>query len=696
MKKEIISCGLMFYSLICNGETLRWDGEAGDGQWVNELNWSIDRVPGPADEVVLDNTFITGDYTVTLPSGNTLVSIVSLIIEPVSSIIQCILPASNIASPALLLSGAGDVFILHSGAVFRNASGATAGTPVTVTANGSFRINNGGHYIHQTARGHTDFLVSRLSTADGTEKGVFEFDVPGTASYTVSVSGRVFGRLVFSAASSGASRTYTGAGINPVLIRGGLVIGTNAIFSYGANTDTITVQGNSVIEAGGVLNIANGSNSSTIRFKGDLDNRGLVTETGSSTSSSIIMNGDAAQSIACPGNISQQVTMIMDNDAGLMLATPLHLSHHLQFRKGRIYSTTANMLTLGAAASCSGGSESGFVQGPIKKTGSAAFTFPVGTGGIYAPLTIGAGGLDSDEFIVEYKRANPQSTPGLGNMYQFPINHISYVEYWNVTRNNGGSPRQLGLSVSPYSFVYDLQALVVARSENGQWVSEGGVDHIPGLPQSPYVTGSFLSVGAVESFGSFTVGSLINQAQNPLPLPLEYFTARLIDGRVQLNWRSGICPMEKLRSELSFSESNRVFTELFFSRENDTICAQAFTHTPVNKGQHYYRLKLKDEFGEIIISKEIPVMIEENRSKPLYYLNGIHTGNNGIELIAKLPKGNSLFYIFDAGGGIVYLKERYTNGEEERINLPVFNLTKGVYRLIVTAGKERLNAGFVK
>lgn len=696
MKRGFISCGLMLYGLICSGETLKWDGQASDGQWANELNWSTDRVPGPDDEVVLDNTFITGNYTVTLPSGNMLISIISLIIQPASSIIQCTLPASNTASPALLLNGIGDVFILHNGAVFRNASGASAGTPVTVTADGFFRINNGGHYIHQTTRGHTDFLVSRLSAADGTENGVFEFDVPGTASYTVSVSGRVFGQLVFSATSSGAVRTYTGAGINPVLIRGGLIIGANAIFSYGANTDTITIQGNSVIEAGGVLNIANGSNSSTIRVKGDLDNRGLITETGSSTSSSVIINGDVLQSITCTGNISQQVTMIMDNEAGLMLATPLHLSHGIQFRKGKIYSTTANMLSLGVVASCSGGSGSGFVQGPMKKAGTAAFTFPVGAGGIYAPVTIGTGGLDSDEFIVEYKRANPQSTPGLGNVYQFPINHISYVEYWNVIRSNGNSPRQLGLSVSPYSFAYNLQALVVARAENGQWISEGGVDHIPGVPQSPYVTGSFLSTGAVENFGSFTIGSLINQAQNPLPLPLEYFTAKLTEGRVQLNWRSGICPMEKIRSELSFSEYNRVFTDLFFSSGNDTACAQAFTYTPAGKGQHYYRLKLKDEFGEIIFSKEIAVMIEQGRSESLYYLNVIRADNNGIELVAKFPKGNSIFYVFDAGGRMMCLKERYTNGAEERIDLPVSHLSKGVYRLIVVAGKEKFSVGFVK
>src|SRR6218665_1518437 len=696
MKRGFISCGLILYSFICNGETLKWDGQAGDGQWSTELNWSSDRIPGANDEVILDNTFIPGDYIVTLPSGNVLVSLISLTIQPASSTIQCVLPASNIASPALLLSGAGDVFVLHEGAVFRNASGAVTGTPVTVTSNGSFRINDGGHYIHQTGRGHTDFLVSRLSAATGTENGVFEFDVPGTASYTVSVSGRVFGRLIFSAASSGAGRTYTGAGINPVLVRGGLVIRTNATFSYGANTDTITIRGNSLIQPGGVLNIANGSNRAVIRIAGDLDNRGLITETGSSTGSEIFMNGNSAQLVACTGNISQQVTMVVDNEAGLVLDTPLQLPYGLRFRRGKIQSTSSNLLWLRAGAFCTGASPFGFVQGPVKKTGGSSFTFPIGTGEIYSPVSIGDGTADTDEFIAEYKRANPQSTPGLGNNCAYPINHISYVEYWRLDQVTGNTPRQVGLSVSPYSFAYNLEALVVARMSNGQWISEGGVDHIAGVPQLPYITGSFVTIDAVDAFGAITIGSLINQTQNPLPIPVEYFTAKPDNGRVVLNWKTGICPADKIRSELAFSGADRIFIDLVGDHTADTTCNRIYLHTPRAKGLRYYRLKVIDESGGILFSKEIGVMVEQVGLKPEHYVNVIRVDGSRIETITKLAEGNAVFVVIDGAGRTLFFHNYYSDGREQRISIPVYRLSRGLYRVIVMNGKEKLSTAFLK
>lgn len=682
----------MSFFVSANAETIRWDGEAGDGQWGNPLNWENDRVPGTADDVILDNTYVADNYIVFLPSGNVQVVLLSLSILPDSFTIECVLPSTNTVSPALQLTRAGDAFIIGAGAVFRNASGASSGTPVTVTSAGSVRINNGGKYIHQTRRAHTDFLVSRLSAAAGTEDGIFEFDVPGTASYTVSASGRTFGKLVFSAETAGAPHTYTGAGINPVLMRGGLEIKANAAFTYGANTNTITIEKNCVIDSGSVFNIANGSNDATVRLKGDLINNGTITETGSSSASAWIFNGTEIQHISCTGSINQEVRLLIDNPQGVILETPLYLDYGLEFLEGKLYSTSTNILSLGQDAFCNGASVSGFVQGPVKKRGRKAFVFPTGAGEIFAPITLGEGGLDDDEFVAEYKRSNPRSVSGLGSGCVFPLQHISYVEYWNLIRTGDGPARQVGLSVSPYSFAYDLESLVVARAENGVWISEGGTDHIPITAPAPYVAGSFISSAGVEAFGAFTIGSLSNQQQNPLPLLLEYFDARLVDNKTIVHWKTGVCPPMGIRSKLIHKDQNGRATTLWTSHGKDTSCHYQYIHTLPGKGNNIYELALFDEQDRLLYSANKTVRIEKGEE---YWLRNIRATGDYIEFQAKLPLGNTKLLIIDMSGKVIYSAMRNMRAEEESVSIQIAGISRGVYLLVAFNGQNRVSQTFI-
>jgi hypothetical protein len=91
-------------------------------------------------------------------------------------------------------------------------------------------IRNGGRYIHQTRASHANSILKILSTAPGTEKGIFDFDVP-KASYTISVSNRIYGSLELHATSHGSTVNYTCSGSNPLLIHGNLRIGTNVNMS---------------------------------------------------------------------------------------------------------------------------------------------------------------------------------------------------------------------------------------------------------------------------------------------------------------------------------------------------------------------------------------------------------------------------------------------------------------------------------
>jgi hypothetical protein len=218
---------------------VRWDGEGLDGRWDNPTNWQPDGIPPTGAAVLLDNSLLTGNYTVTLPPGNVPIELASLRIAPAGgAAVALIIPRENTAAPGLRITGAGESLVLERGAVLRNASGASAGETLQVL--GNFRIENEGHYIHQTQRGNAA-LIDRLSATPGTETGIFEFDVPGTAGYTVSLTGNTFGTLAFGAAAAGGMKSYSGSGASVLRIRGNWIIRPGA-------TLTSTLSANIVLE----------------------------------------------------------------------------------------------------------------------------------------------------------------------------------------------------------------------------------------------------------------------------------------------------------------------------------------------------------------------------------------------------------------------------------------------------------------
>lgn len=147
----------------------KWDGGGGSNLWTNALNWTGNTLPATSDDVVLDNSLFTSNYSIILPA--TAVTVKSITLSPGSSrTIDLSLPSTNTAVPGLTINGPGYGLILNSGGTFKNSSGSTSGN--TVVINDSIRINNGGRYIHNSASAHTT-NVQKLATIAGTESGIF-------------------------------------------------------------------------------------------------------------------------------------------------------------------------------------------------------------------------------------------------------------------------------------------------------------------------------------------------------------------------------------------------------------------------------------------------------------------------------------------------------------------------------------------
>ncbi len=359
---------------------LRWNGLGGDAQWTNPGNWVGNKVPAPGDDVILDNTFLPGSYTVNLPPGNSTVTIRSLTISPAASqVIEVNLPATNIATPGFNANNPGIALKILRGGIFRNSSGALSGDAIQIA--GALFIANEGRYIHHTPRSHVQ-LVTNLSQSPGTETGIFEFNIKGSGAL-ISFAGKTFGTLVLAASAAGGAKTYNARGASPVLIRGDLIIEDGVSFNLDLD-DTILVRGN-YEQRGGIVNLGSGPNNTVLQIAGHLtQTNGSITERDNGLPI-IELNGANCQQLTLANGIFNSIALKINNPAGILLQTPVSLPYHLELSQGAVTTSATRLLTLQAACTVATDTLTGnsFINGPLKKEGLSAvgqFLFPVGKG----------------------------------------------------------------------------------------------------------------------------------------------------------------------------------------------------------------------------------------------------------------------------------------------------------------------------
>jgi hypothetical protein len=674
-----------------NAATRKWDG-GGDGlSWNDPLNWDTDLLPLAADDVLLDNSIIAGNYSVNLPAGTILITVNTLTINPSGTFILLVLPASNTSNPGMSITGAGDAIVLNNGAILRNSSGASAGSGISLAS--TFRINNGGHYIHNTPRANAA-IVSQLSTANGTEYGEFEFDIPA-ASYTPSFSGRTFGSLTLSAVANGGSATYIGNGANTLTIKGNLKINSGVNVSIGMSADFL-VKGNLDQSTGSVFNLQSSTNNNSIKIQGHLSVLGTITE--SNTGLPVLeLNGTANQNINIPGSILNSVTVRINNPAGVTLVNPLSLPYQLVLTNGKIKTTAAFLLILKDNATCSAGSISSFVEGPMKKIGDESFLFPTGAGGIYAPLGItnGSGQLASDEFTAEYKRSDPRSVNG--PVVQPGQHHISYVEYWTLSRESGNSTKIVSLAVNLFtSFCYSLNQTYVSRfSTTGPyWTGEPTSVTFNGPASFPFESGTISTNIPLNSFGEFTLITDLPDAANPLPLKLTGFEVTSKGTTAVLGWRleSGCTPAVKFEVQRSFDNINFITIRMITGNTNQTI--YSFTDSSSFNDILYYRLRITDTDGKVSFSRVIAI----NGDRDLFITRcWPNPAKNTLTLVLQASRAEPVdIIILDFSGRVMKIGQPHSHAGSNTFILDIQTLPRGIYQVVVSSAMVKTSFRFIK
>ncbi len=329
---------------------------------------------------------------------------------------------------------------------------------------------------------------------------------------------------------------------------------------------------------------------------------GNVTSVGSTTLITYTLAGSATGKLVFDGAANQTfsadaaklpvvVNLELAKTVGTTL-TPnfsLSITRALILTTGTMTTTSSNLLVLNSGVTATGASNNSYINGPIRKIGNTAFTFPVGKVGYYRPIQIAAPAVATDHFTAEYFMSNSNATYSHSSK-DASINHISTNEYWILNRTGGSSNVIVTLSWDTYvsGGVTSSSDLKVVRWNGTQWKDHGN---------GGIVGQTIGTSGAVTSFSPFTMGS--SNTQNPLPVELLSFKADAVKDHVELDWTTAsesnnhFFTVERSADLISFEEVARVDGS---GNSNALKSYQALDMKPIH-GISYYRLVQTDFDG---------------------------------------------------------------------------------------------------
>lgn len=409
-----------------------------------------------------------------------------------------------------------------------------------------------------------------------------------TSTTNVSVTG---GTLFINDASSPASQTITISSAIPVynLVTGSVVAVTASLLT------------NSLI-VNNALNIATGTliaNNLPIVLGGNWTNNGLFTA-GTST---VTFNGSNAQNIDGISTTTFNTLSISNTStAGITCLAPVDITASLNLNNGILYTSSGNILSLENTAGSTSGSSSSHVNGPMTKSGTTAYVFPVGKGGRWARIGIGVPS-GATTFMAEYFNTGfgnyggtPTQTP--------PLNNVSRIEYWQLDRTAGSGDAQVSLYWESASFsdINDCSTtdLRIAHwnTATSKWENNNNSVTTAGTCTGSSA-GSITTNAVVTAFSPFTFGSL-SSFVNPLPVELLDFSVHLSSKQEAILLWSTSSEKNSDYFELQRAQDASNFKELarIPAKGNSNVqTSYAYTDQMTPEGISYYRLKIMDKDG---------------------------------------------------------------------------------------------------
>jgi hypothetical protein len=717
---------ILFSSFQSFGQTTYTWNQTGTASWTVATNWTPTRTPASNDILVFNNaatTIVTNVPTQTIGqlsvSGNTTVSLqpavtgTTLTIAGFTGTDLAVTTGSalNIDDPAnslTIFTGTGATGLITGNMTFSladhrldaaDANGIVFNSPAIFT-----QLNTGNVF---TNTGTANAIVFNAGAVFAQSNGLDPFALTEPASKVVFNTGSTFlYQPFFVTPLSFSGRKYadlTISGLTPIIT----CTGSSAVQIDNLSIGDLTLNFNMTGNPGHSIkgNIAIGPLGS-LNFT-------------PATAGTINFNGTTLQTISNPIltllNFGSNQDVVINNPAGLTFTGDVTFNNLVNFTSGVVSIANPRSLTFSSTASVSNASNSSFVNGKVSKIGNTPFTFPVGktncgvsgTLNGYAALDISnfIGGAAADQFTAEYIRGNASL---LGNGTNSPgIDHVSRCDYWILTRDNGASTVDIGLSWNstinncasyPATYINDLGTLTIAHNNNipgtSPWDNFAMVGSNSGSPAAGQV---FWTGTQSTTFGAFSLAST-SFSTNPLPIDLNYLNGFKQNGTHLLNWKVTCNNNAAATMVLERSADKQNFTTITTVTATALRCQQPFDYTDQQPlaGINYYRLKMVDVNGKVTYSSVIALL---NKSTGFEIVNLLPTivNSNAILNITAAQKTKMDMVITDITGRQVQKIAYNLIAGSNQFNLNLAGLGAGTYQITgYTADEKSKTIRFVK
>ncbi|MBL7722871.1 MAG: T9SS type A sorting domain-containing protein [Chitinophagaceae bacterium] len=386
--------------------------------------------------------------------------------------------------------------------------------------------------------------------------------------------------------------------------------------------------------------------------------------------------------------------VIINNAAGVILNGAKTLSGTLTLTSGLLTTTATNLLIFpDGFTTVNGASNASFVNGPVRKNGNDAFTFPVGKGSLYSPLTITAPDNTGDGFTCEYFRA---SGTGLGGITSPGLTQVSNCEYWDLDESaDAGGNTSISVTVNWYAgsgcgsnYITNYLTITLAHFNGVSWDSHAGT------PSGNNTTGSIIRTG-VTVFSPFTLGST-NLNENPLPVNFSDVKAFEKGTGVQIEW-TNLTEKDLVSYIVERSANGRDFTEIAQvaprSNQADKESYTSFDASPM-AGANFYRIKVLEIDGKVIYSKLLKVDIGRITKGISIYPNPV--AGKEVTVGFSAIKGQYTLRIINAAGQEVFTQRlSHPGGNISQAVILPSSVRSGIYNMLITGDNYKETKMFV-
>lgn len=369
-----------------------------------------------------------------------------------------------------------------------------------------------------------------------------------------------------------------------------LIIGNGSI-SFGTSSNAANITGEVVISSGATLTL--GAFGGDLNIGGDFTNNGTF----NCNDRAVTFNGTSAQNIGGSGSITIDY-MTLNNSAGLTLNQNLSIDNSLTLTSGDI-NLNGKDITLGSSATLSetAGNTVKGTSGVIQTTRNLNAPSSLNVAGLGATIT---SSVDMGSTTIQ--RGHAERT---GNA------NTSILRYYDISpTTNTGLNATLVFNYDDSELNSKTEAnLVLFRSTNGtDWTYQGG---------NVNTSANTITLSGIDAFSLWTAGD----SDNPLPVELTSFTARMTGTNVQLNWATASEIDNfgfQIERTLVTEGQDNTFSVIGFVEGKGTVYTPkeyTWVDNTVNRpGKYQYRLKQIDTDGDFEYSDAVEVVFEAPKS----------------------------------------------------------------------------------